>query len=245
MTSTAVPADVSTILDQLVEALKASAGANLRGVALYGGLAKGRYTPGISDVNVLVVVADAGYAALEALAPVLTAARRRDRVTSLVVTPGELAAIARLFPVMLLDLQAAHRVLFGAVGLDGLAPDPAALRLRLLQEMKNLELRFRRIVVDRGAEPVVLWRRIGTSLPRLTVTLESVLRLEGKPVPSARNEVLREVARSLGIAAERIEPVASYHRHSARPPDQQVSTLAASYVALLAELGTAIERRLS
>jgi predicted nucleotidyltransferase len=42
-------------LDRLVQRLREAGGGNLLGVALYGGLVKGRYTPGVSDINVLVV----------------------------------------------------------------------------------------------------------------------------------------------------------------------------------------------
>jgi predicted nucleotidyltransferase len=49
--------EIEEALAALVAQLREAAGANLLGVALYGGLAKGRFTPGVSDVNVLIVLA--------------------------------------------------------------------------------------------------------------------------------------------------------------------------------------------
>ena len=232
-------------LQALVADLRAAAGDNLLGVALYGGLAKGRFTPGISDVNVLVVVRDAGLPALGVLAPVLTRARRADRVTTFVATPGDLRATARLFPVKLADIRAAHRLLYGDIGLSDVEPDRAALRLRARQEIKNIELRLRQRVVERGAEPEILWGGVVQSLPKLAVTLETVLRVAGETVPAGRDAVMRAAARALGMPPERVEPFARLHRHEPRPDDATVRSRSAEYLTLLAELEAAVDRRLS
>lgn len=171
MATVSVPQpDVTQALDRVVTDLKAAAGANLLGVALYGGLAKGRYTPGISDVNLLVVVRDAGFGALQALAPPLTAARRSSRVAAWVVTPDDLRTAASLFPVKVHDIKSAHRVLYGNVHLDQVQVDSRDLRLRALQELRNVEFRLRQRAVERGADPSVLWGGITASLPKLAVS---------------------------------------------------------------------------
>src|SRR5438046_1274828 len=51
--------EIENALAKLVQQLREAAGENLLGVALYGGLAKGRYTPGIPDSNLLIVLAGA------------------------------------------------------------------------------------------------------------------------------------------------------------------------------------------
>lgn len=238
-----VAPEIDRALETLVADLRAAAGANLLGVALYGGLAKGRFTPGISDINVLVVVRDAGFAVLEALAPVLTRARRAHRVTTFVATPGDLRATARLFPVKLADMRAAHRVLHGDVGLTAIEPDRAGLHIRAQQELKNIELRLRQRAVERGADPAVLWGGIVQSLPKLAVTLEVVLRLAGEVPPADRPAVLRAAARALGVTSERVGSLANVHRHQRRPDDAAVLDLSATYLQLLGELGAALERR--
>src|SRR6185369_10848631 len=72
-------------LEELVAQLREAAGPNLLGVALYGGLAKGRYTPGVSDVNVLIVLAEAGLERLLPLSPAIARALRESRVIPFVV----------------------------------------------------------------------------------------------------------------------------------------------------------------
>jgi len=236
MDAVLAPPDVNQMLQQLVADLRSAAGSNLVGVALYGGLAKGRYTEGISDVNLLIVVHDAGFAALQALAPALTAARRGSRIAPFIATPGDLRAMGRLFPAKVLDMRAAHRTLWGDPSLDGVEVDRGAMRIRVLQEIKNAELRLRQRAVERAAEPDVLWGGLVRSLPKLAVTLEVVLRLRGETVPPDRPGVIRAAGRALGLT-DAVAPFAELHRHQRRPGDQQTVALFRDYLALLKQLG--------
>lgn len=228
--------EVDRTLERLVRQLREAAGANLLGVALYGGLAKGRYTPGISDINVLVVVGDAGLPSLLPLAPVLTAALRDTHVVPFVVTPADLRASAVLFPVKILDIQLWHRLLWGNVYLADIDVQPEPLRLRSLQELKNMELRMRLRVVERQGEPDALWRGLVRNLPKLAVTLEVLLRARGVEVPADRAGVLRQAAQQLGVPLARVEPLAGLRRSDRRPDDATVRQLLAHYLDLLAEL---------
>lgn len=228
--------EVDRTLERLVRQLREAGGDNLLGIALYGGLAKGRYTPGISDINVLVVIADAGLPALLPLAPALTAALRDAHVVPFVVTPADLRAAAVLFPVKILDIQLWHRLLWGDLRLADIEVQPEPLRLRSLQELKNMELRMRLRVVERGADPDALWRGLVRNLPKLAVTLEVLLRARGVEVPADRPGVLRQAAQQLGIPPERMDRIASLRRVEKRPDDETVRQRLADYLELLAEI---------
>jgi predicted nucleotidyltransferase len=228
-------------LEELVAQLREAAGPNLLGVALYGGLAKGRFTPGVSDVNVLVVLAEAGLERLLPLSPAITHALRESRVTPFVVTPEDLRASARLFPGKILDMQASHRVLWGDVHLNGLAVAPEDLRLRSRQEIKNTELRLRLRAVERGGDPQALWRGLMASLPKVAVTLETLLRLDGVAVPVDRPGLLRLAAREMGIPADQMEPFTELHRVDRRPEDERARRLYGDYLDLLSRLSRRLE----
>ncbi|MGE5801678.1 MAG: hypothetical protein ACM358_05435 [Gemmatimonadota bacterium] len=241
----AVTPDVARVgieksLAQLVADLRSAAGDNVLGVALYGGLAKGRFTPGISDVNVLVVLRTTALADLERLAPVLTGARRSSRVSAFIATPDDLRDAARLFPVKMRDIQLAHHVLYGEVPLAQLQIDRLALRQRALQELGNMRFRLRQRAVERGADPRVLWGGVMLNLPKLAVTLETMLRARPgapppPPPPADRASVLREAGQALGVAPQKLEPFLHLHRHETAPPDATVRELFDRYVELVAE----------
>jgi len=234
------PPEIEQALQTLVTDLRAAGGENVLGIALYGGLVKGRFTPGISDLNILVVVRDTGLASLEALAPVLTAARRAHLVTAFVATADDLRHAARLFPTKIKDMQAAHRVLFGQVGLDAIAVQAQDLRFRALQDLRNTEFRLRQRAVERGADIEVLWGGVLRSLPKVAVILELTLRLRGETVPGDRPGLLRAAARALGIAA--LAKFAAIHRHERRPDDAAARALVSEYLQVLATLSARIEQ---
>lgn len=232
--------DVEQSLAALTRDLTSALSSDLIGVALYGGLAKGRYTPGISDVNVLVVVRRADFDTLERLAMPLTAARRTSRIVSLVVAADEMQRLAGVFPVKIADIKAAHRVLYGAIPLDAIAVDPRMLVLRVRQQLANMELRTRNETVVHAADPDALWRHMTQILPKLAVTLETILRVHGEDVPSARARLLRRAGEVLAVPE--LSAFADLHRHAERPPDPEVMTLTRSWVVLFDQLQLAVDR---
>lgn len=233
--------EIERALEALVVQLREAGGANLLGVALYGGLAKGRFTPGVSDVNVLVVVAEAGLEPMLLLAPALTAALRDFRIVPFVVTPEDLRASARLFPGKIFDIQESHRLLWGDVHLSGIRISAEDLLLRARQEIKNIELRLRLRIVERGGDPDALWRGLMGSLPKVAVNLETLLRLKGLSVPPDRPGILRLARRELGIPPEQMEPFLPLRRVDSRPEDAEVRRLYAAWLDLLAFLSRRLE----
>lgn len=220
-------------LDALVHRLRDAAGDNLLGVALYGGLAKGRYTPGISDVNLLLVVKETRLAALSALAVVLTAARRSEQASFFIVSRDELALLARIFPVKIQDIATSHRVLYGDPYLQEIAIDARKLGLRTLQEITNLELRLRQRVLERGGSAEVAWRELVRSLPKLAILFEAVLRSRGAEIPTERSEILIAAGKLLQLPSDTVETLARVHRHAPRPSDEDVQRALGDYLELL------------
>jgi hypothetical protein len=232
--------DVERSLAALTRDLTTALSSDLIGIALYGGLAKGRYTPGISDVNVLVVVRRADFDTLERLATPLTAARRSGRIVALVVSTDEMQRVADVFPVKIADIQAAHRVLHGTI--PPAIVNPQMLVLRVRQQLANMELRARNDAIAHAADPDALWRHITQTLPKLAVTLETVLRVRGVDVPSDRASLLRRASEVLAVPE--LNGFADLHRHLDRPSDPEVIAIARSWVVLFDRLQLAVERLL-
>jgi hypothetical protein len=234
--------EIEKALETLVAQLREAAGPNLLGVALYGGLAKGRFTPGVSDVNLLVVVAKAGLAPMLALAPALTGALRESRVVPFVVTPEDLRISAQLFPGKVFDIQMSHRLLWGNLHLAGFPVSMEDLLLRARQEVKNAELRLRQRAVERGGDPEALWRGMTASLPKIAVNLETVMRSRGLAVPADRAGILRQAGGELGLPSEQTERFTPLRRVDPRPGDADVLRLYGAYLEWLAAVSERLEQ---
>lgn len=233
--------EIDRALDRLVLQLREAAGSNLLGIAVYGSLVKGRYTPGHSDVNILLVLADASLASLLPLARSLTAALHDAHVVPFVVTPADLRASAVLFPVKILEMQLWHRALWGDVHLAEIKVEPEPLRLRTLQEIKNMKLRLRVRAVEHGGDPEELWRGVTRKVSTLAGILELLLRARGVEIPADRPGVLREAVRHLGIPPESIDRIARLKRSDSRPDDETVRQIFSDFLELLAEICHRVE----
>jgi hypothetical protein len=178
------PPAVAAALDRLKDELSRAAGANLAGLLLYGGLARGRYRPGKSDVNVIVLLRDTSASALAAIAPALRTARRAADVVPLILTPAEVKPAAVVFPTKFLDIKNHHIVLCGEDPFAVLEVPREPLSWRIVQELRNLTLRLRHRFVaavdDRTAQAASL-----AELARpLALQLVAMLQFAGKEVPA-------------------------------------------------------------
>ncbi len=176
---TGIPPEVSSALDALVAGLRADAGDNLLGVILYGGLARGRYVEGTSDMNVVVYLRDASAASLSAIATRLHEAFRTHRVDPFIITPRDVARLTVMFPTKMLDIQRRHVVLTGEDPFEGLAVDHEHIRLRVEQELRNLLLRLRHRFVRVHNDQLSLAQAAADAAPTLAVNLRALLLLNG------------------------------------------------------------------
>jgi hypothetical protein len=176
------PPAVTAMLRLFRDDLIRTAGTNLAGLLLYGGLARGRFRPGQSDVNVVVLLHDMSAPSLAAIAPVLRAAWRGAGVVPLLLTPAEVRQTADAFAPKFLDIQEHHLLLVGEDPFVDLEVRREPLRLRIEQELRNLLLRLRRRFVAIGDNPAELSAVLCNAARPLAIELASLLRLAGKPV---------------------------------------------------------------
>ncbi len=205
-----VPAEVAAALDRLIDALKRSGGANLEAVVLYGGLARSRYRPGKSDVNVVIVLREASEPTLAAIAPALHAAWREAAVEPLLLTPAELPAVANAFPTKLLDIKNHHLVLHGADPFAGLEVPREHLRLRVAQELRNLLLRLRRGYVASSDDERKSTRMLASMARPFALQLHALLQLAGNgPLSDDRSAaIFSAAAAAFGLEAAPLERLA-------------------------------------
>jgi hypothetical protein len=193
--SRGVPAEVAAALNRLRDELLRAAGTNLAGLLLYGGLARGRYRPGKSDVNVVVLLRDVSARSLAAIAPALRAAWRAVRVEPFLLTPDEVRLAADVFPDKFLDIKEHHLVLTGEDPFAQLEIAPEHLRLRVEQALRNLALRFRRRYLVIGDDPAALTLTLADLARPFALELGALLRLAGKEAPAEdRTAALFEAA---------------------------------------------------
>jgi hypothetical protein len=213
-----IPAAITEALNRLKEELARAAGQNLAGIILYGGLARGRYRPGKSDINVLVLLHDVSANAMTVIAPALQAAWRSAAVEPMLLTPAEVPRVANTFPIKFLDIKKYHVVLAGTDPLSDLDVPREHVRLRIEQEFSNLLLRLRTGYIRAGSDRTILARRLTRAARPFALELAALLQLAGKEVPAEdRSAAIYEAAASaLGLDREPLARLAAL-RQDPRP----------------------------
>jgi len=193
-----LPPEISTQLKTLCDELVQSGGTNVSAVILYGGLARGRHRAGVSDVNLLLLLADPSIRELVKIAPTLHLAWRSMRAEPYIVGTAELARTAEDFPTRFWDIQRSHVTLFGVDPFTSLNIPPQAIRARIEQELRNLAIRLRRRFVFAHADPAAQQRALRSAAVPLAVALSALLQLRGK----STDAVFADAAAAFSLDAE-------------------------------------------
>ena len=218
-----LPPDVARALDELGSALRGAAGDNLLGLILYGGLARGRYNPQTSDINVVVLLRDASASSIARIAEPLRTAWRAKRVEPMIITPNELPRLALAFPTKVLDIQRRHIALLGDDPFDGIEPSRDHIRLRVEQELRNLSLRMRRRFIGIHDDPAALAAAVDEAATTLAINLRALLFLNGIVTDEHQPALAtyQRAAETFGLDAGALEAAKHVHRNAL---DKTIST---------------------
>lgn len=228
-------------LDGLVTQLRQVHGDALVAVVLYGSAASGEEVAGRSDLNVLAIAHSLPLDALRALGQTMRAWQEAGNPPVLEMTETEWRASADIFPMEYADILERHRVLYGALPLDGVVVSGDDLRLQLEQEAMGKLLRLRRGVMVAGTDVERQQELLAASLSALLVLFRATMRLNGEVPPRDAGQVIAAVATRCGFAAEPFEQVAALKRGTALAKADTERVLA-GYVAGLTALVAYLNR---
>lgn len=200
---------------------------------LYGSAARGDWVAGVSDINLLLVLDDASPAALRKLNEPFTAWRRSGNPPPLLFRRDEWASAADAFPIEVMDIKHAHKVLRGSDPVGSLNVAPGDLRLLLEHEFRGKLLQLRRGYVALASEPAALSQLGLASMPTILILLRGILHLEGRPLPREQEELIREAARITGADAH------AWLEMSRHRPDQGWTATRAQFEAYVVAVETA------
>ena len=168
----------------LAEALRDRLGDRLLCAALYGSAARGDFKPASSDVNLVLVVSEASLEVLSACSGPLQAARAELRCAPLLLTRDELRQAADVFPLKLLDIRRAYRLLVGEDVFRELRIEFQDLRLSCEHELRNIVLKLRHAFVLGSPDAARLAGVLHQFAPQLLGVLRVLAEHEGASCPT-------------------------------------------------------------
>jgi predicted nucleotidyltransferase len=222
--------EVRKELEALVEGLKRELGNTLEAVVVHGSAARADWGEG-SNVDLIVVLREAKRARLEAMGNLLQVARYAARIEAMIVVHDEIAPAADVFPLLYRDVKRHHVVLHGEDPFARLDVAERHLRLRIEQELREVQIRLRRVATDsRGSVPA-LKRAVDRKLKQVRPTLHALLELKNVACDDDLPAVLAEAAKHYDVGLERLRDVDG-------DPQKAYDALAALLRAAIADVDT-------
>ncbi len=214
-------------LNRFVEDLKTAVASRLISVVLYGSAARGDYTSGTSDFNVLVVVDELEPGTLERLTDPIRRWLRSGHPPPRILSPSLIAESSDVFPIEFLDLKASRVVLFGADPFSHLQVGTAYLRLQCERELREKLMRLREAYIDVHAHRKRLRQLLTQSYTTFVAVFRGCLRLVGEEPPQHNAEVVATFCARADLDRSPFEKVARLK--SGQPVDVDLKTLFARY----------------
>lgn len=145
----ALPAGVRERVAEFAHSISAALGDDLVGILVHGSVVRGvDYRPGESGVDVIVVLARAEFAQLDAIGDALQRARYSARIEATILEEREIAGASDVFPLLYDEIQQHHVVVAGRDPFAGIEVHDKHRRLRIEQELRDAQIRLRRAVTD-------------------------------------------------------------------------------------------------
>ncbi len=242
-------ADPREAAERFAAELASVLGPRLRSVVLHGSVARGEAVPGVSDINLLVLLDVVDPVALRIASPLARRWAEAGNSAPLVASWHEWEESADAFAIELADMRDAHVVLRGGDPIVTLPEDKAAMRLQAERELRGKLVQLRTGLLLSAERPQEIGQLLLRALPSFTTYFRAILRLDRQSLPADSADVIREAGKLAGF-----DPAALLRvweaRRAAQPPklavDDPVTTgyyaavvRATEYVDSLSEAETA------
>lgn len=231
------------LLQQFVTLARNAVGDNLESVVLYGSTVRGDAQAPYSDLNLLCVVRRTTRAELEKMASLVHWwSQGQGQRSPLIFTADELRRSADVFAIELLDMQRAHRVLYGA---EIIASIPVPMNLHRVQvehELRTLIQKLRQHYLHGPAEEASLRTVLAKSLSSVVTLLRHTLIAMDHDAPIDRHDLLHQVHKHLGVNVHALQAVLELRKTASAKGN--LGSLYGNYLEVLEHICVQLDRAL-
>jgi hypothetical protein len=169
-------------------------GDDLVAAVLYGSAARGDHRPGISDLNILVIIRGLGMEHLKRATAAVAEWTSAGNPPPLMLSDLEWRSSADVFPIEYSDIRDAHILLAGLDPFGAMHIHAEHLRLQLEHELRSRKIQLREGFLAVGDSPDQLGGLLMRSLPTFLALFRAALRLADEPVPPAPESIVEAIA---------------------------------------------------
>jgi hypothetical protein len=231
-------------VNEFVKRVREAAGPNLENITLFGSAVAGDFHPGLSNLNLLCVLRESSFAALQALAPVAKWWDRQKQPPPLCMTRWELERSTDVFTIELLDMQQHHRVLFGEDVVQGLRVSMHVHRVQVEYELREKMILLRQQLLLAVGNDARLWDLLLHSVPSFGTLFRHALIALGDTPQSSRRDAVDRLAKRVGFDLSAVHQALDIREGKAETKKMDVNALAARYLAAVEKVTATVDEAL-
>lgn len=236
-------------IDEFVKRVREAAEPNIESIILFGSAVAGDFHPGLSNLNLLCVLRDSSFAALQSLAPVAKWWDSQKQPPPLCMTRAELERSTDVFTIELLDMQQHHRVLLGEDVVQGLQISMHVHRVQVEYELREKLILLRQQVLLASGNGARLWDLLLRSVPSFGTLFRHALIALGETSPPRRREAVDALSTRVGFDLSAIHLALDVREQDAREQKADrkkidINDLAARYLAAVEKVTAAVDEAL-
>jgi hypothetical protein len=229
------------IVDEFVRRVREAGGANVEGVILFGSAVAGDFHEGLSNVNLLCVLRDSSFQALQALTAAAKWWDKQRQPPPLCMTRQEIDRSTDVFTIELLDMKQHHRVLFGEDVLSALQIPMDLHRVQVEYELREKLLLLRQHVLVASDNESRLWDILLHSVPSFSTLFRHALIALGDSSQATRRNAVTVLAKRLGFDDSAALQVLDVREKKIDRKNINIKDLVARYLAAVEKVTTAVD----
>jgi len=198
---------IDTVLNRLVDDLRAAYGENLASIVLYGSVAAGDQIELRSDHNLLIALNQIAADDLRLSETAMRDWHNLGQPLPVYFTVEELKRAADVFPIEFLQMEKARRVLYGRDPFEFVEISSANLRHQTEYELRTKLIQLRRLYIPASTSVEKLSALMSDSLASFAALFRAVLILHGQEPPVSKAESVRATVRLIGLEGSPFEQI--------------------------------------
>ncbi|MEI8218232.1 MAG: hypothetical protein WCG51_04210 [Elusimicrobiota bacterium] len=233
---------MADILKKFVEQVVAAYGSQLVSVVLYGSKASGNDVKKHSDHNVLLVLADAGFAELKKLQGKLGWWKKEGNRPPLIFSKAMLASSTDVFPIEFGDMKDNHKVLWGEDVFTALSIADDNLRHQCEFELKGKLLRLRQLYIESNQKARELQAIMIATISPVIAVSRHIMRLVGEPIPGDKVQAMERLAHLAGFEYAALGAVVALKKGDADALRADPAVLFENYINAVGKLADFVDK---
>jgi hypothetical protein len=237
--------DIQKLLKSYVKDIVKTYGNELEGIILYGSAVRGEFLPGLSNLNVLLILSSYDLSVLKQYDSLHKRWSKEHVVVPLFLTTADLKSASTAFPLEYQDILDCHRLLWGQDPFVGLKVDARYLAAEVVQGLRGNLFRLRQRLVEGRSTEEAITILLPLSITALLPVLRGLQRLLDRPVVVHGEPLLKDIESHLEVDLSGLRDALALKRGHISPGQKEIPRLMDRYLESLTRLVTAAEARIT